>query len=74
MNKRWPPAISFPFSKTDEQEVTRHGQGNGIKKDVYDTVNQTLYVGEILIPPGKYGKSLKKRMIGEQKKSPWKIS
>ena len=29
--KRWPPAIPFPLPKTDEQEVSRHGQSAGSK-------------------------------------------
>lgn len=35
-------------------------QGNNIKEDVYDVVTKTIYVGEIVIPPGKYRGNLKK--------------
>lgn len=35
-------------------------QGNSMKKDVYDVDTKIIYVGEIMIPPGKYRGNLKK--------------
>ncbi len=35
-------------------------QGNSMKKDVYDVATKIIYVGEIVIPPGKYRGNLKK--------------
>lgn len=35
-------------------------QGNSMKKDVYDVATKMIYVGEIVIPPGKYRGNLKK--------------
>lgn len=36
-------------------------QGNSMKKDVYDVATKIIYVGEIVIPPGKYRGNLKKK-------------
>ncbi len=35
-------------------------QGNSMKKDVYDVATRIIYIGEIVIPPGKYRGNLKK--------------
>lgn len=34
--------------------------GHSRKKDAYDVVTKTIYIGEITIPPGKYRGDLKR--------------
>lgn len=35
-------------------------QGNCIKKNVCNVITKTIYIGEIVVPPGKYKGNLKK--------------
>lgn len=44
-------------------------QGSSTKKDVYDVATKIIYVGEIVIPPGKYKGNLKKEDDKRENKS-----